>query len=71
MTSASSLHEAGNQSQYSGTTQRDGRTHVHPWLIHVTIWQNPQHYCKVISLQFKKLINSKYKETAGFSATMI
>ena len=27
-------------------------THVHPWLIHVNIWQNPQ-YCKVINLQLK------------------
>ena len=26
--------------------------HVHLWLIHVDIWQNPQ-YCKVISLQLK------------------
>ena len=28
-------------------------THVHPWLIHENVWQNPQ-YCKVISLQLKK-----------------
>ena len=27
-------------------------THVHPWLIHVNVWQKPQ-YCKVISLQLK------------------
>ena len=27
--------------------------HVHPWLIHVNIWQNPLQYCKVISLQLK------------------
>ena len=27
-------------------------THVHPWLIHVNVWQKPQ-YCKVISLQSK------------------
>ena len=27
---------------------------VHPWLIHVNIWQKPlQSYCKVISLQLK------------------
>ena len=25
-------------------------THVHPWLIHVNIWQEPPQYCKVISL---------------------
>ena len=29
-------------------------THVHPWLIHVHVWQKPPQYCKVISLQFKK-----------------
>ena len=28
----------------------------HPWLIHVTVWQKPPQYCKVISLQLK-LIN--------------
>ena len=28
-------------------------THVHPWLIHVNVWQKPQ-YCKVTSLQLKK-----------------
>ena len=31
-------------------------THVHPWLIHVNVWQKPLKYCKVISLQLK-LIN--------------
>ena len=28
-------------------------THVHPWLIHVSVWQKPPQYCKVISLQLK------------------
>ena len=28
-------------------------THVHPWLIHVNVWQNPLQYFKVISLQLK------------------
>ena len=28
-------------------------THVHPWLIHVHVSQNPAQYCKVISLQLK------------------
>ena len=23
-------------------------THVHPWLIHVNVWQKPPQYCKVI-----------------------
>ena len=35
-------------------------THVHPWLIHVNVWQKPLQYFKVISLQlnFKNLINN-------------
>ena len=38
--------------------ERGGRgfrmgTHVHPWLIHVNVWQKPLQYCKVISLQLK------------------
>ena len=28
-------------------------TYVHPWLIHVNLWQKPLLYCKVISLQLK------------------
>ena len=28
-------------------------THVHPWLIHVNVWQKPLQYDKVISLQLK------------------
>ena len=28
-------------------------THVHPWLIHVNVWQNPPQYCKVIRLQLR------------------
>ena len=24
-------------------------THVHPWLIHVNVWQKPLKYCKVIN----------------------
>ena len=32
---------------------QDGETHVHPWLIHVGVWQKPPQYCKVISLQLK------------------
>ena len=33
-------------------------THVNPWLIHVSVWQKPLQYCKVISLQLIK-INEK------------
>ena len=28
-------------------------TYVHPWLIHVSVWQKPLQYCKVIWLQLK------------------
>ena len=55
----------GVQGWCTGMTERDGMrrtvrggsgwgTHVHPWLIHVNVWQNPPLYCKVISLQLKK-----------------
>jgi len=54
----------GTQSQCTGAALRDekGRrgeggsgsgTNVHPWLIHVNVWQKPPQYCKVISLQLK------------------
>ena len=35
--------------------------YVTPWLIHVSVWQNPLQYCKIISLQLIK-INEKKKE---------
>ena len=28
-------------------------THVHPWMIHVNVWQKPLQYSKVINLQLK------------------
>ena len=34
-------------------------THVNPWLIHVSVWQKPLQYCKVISLQLIKIIGGK------------
>ena len=37
------------------------RTHVNPWLIHVSVWQKPLQCCKVISLQLIK-INGRKKE---------
>ena len=37
------------------------RTHVHPWLIDVKVWQKPLQYCKVISLQLNKLIKKTHK----------
>ena len=30
-----------------------GQTRVHPWLIHVNVWQKPPQYYKVISLLLK------------------
>ena len=41
-------------------------THVHPWLIHVNVWQKPPQYCKVISLQLKKK-KKKHNTTANIS----
>ena len=58
--------QQGAQGWCTGMTLRDGMgrwrgvgssgwgTHVHPWLIHVNVWQKLLQYCKVISLQFKK-----------------
>ena len=40
--------------------------HVNPWLIHVSVWQNPLQYSKVISLQLIKINeknNNKIKTT--------
>ena len=33
--------------------------HVHPWLIHVNVWQKPLQYYKVISLQLNKFKKRK------------
>ena len=43
----------GSDGEGGGSGVQDGRTHVHPWVIHVNVWQKPQ-YCKVISLQLKQ-----------------
>ena len=52
-------------------------THVNPWLIHVSVWQKPLQYCKVISLQLIK-INGKKKRNGvitiylcGFSWSLL
>ena len=39
-----------------GSGVQDGGTHVHPWMIHVDVWQKPPQYCKVITLQKNKYI---------------
>ena len=36
-------------------------THVNPQLIHVSVWQKPLQYCKVISLQWIKINGKKNK----------
>ena len=36
--------------------------YVYPWLIHVSVWQKPLQYCKVISLQLIKINEKKKKE---------
>ena len=57
----------GTQGWCTGMILRDGMgrevegcsgwsTYVHPWLIHVSVWQKPLQYCKVISLQLKKIL---------------
>ena len=38
---------------WGGRGAQDGGIHVHPWLIHVDVWQKPPQYCKAISLQLK------------------
>ena len=40
-------------------------THVHPWLIHVNVWQNPPQYCKAVSLQLKYINLKKKEQTHG------
>ena len=54
MTTASSMHEAGHSKlvlwdkpegwggEGGGRGIQDEGTHVHPWLIHVDVWQKPQ-----------------------------
>ena len=37
-------------------------SYAHPWLIHVTVWQKPPQYCKVISFQLKFKKKKKKKE---------
>ena len=77
----------GSQGRCTGMTLRDGMgwggrwegrsgwgTHVHPWLIHVNVWQKPPQYCKVISLQLSKFVlktepkNKRTKKTTNWLA---
>ena len=65
MTSPGSMHKTGhsksvlwdNPEGWDGEGGKrevqDSGTYVHPWLIHVDVWQKPPQYYKVISLQLK------------------
>ena len=61
MTSPDSMHETGHSKLVhwdnpEGWDEEGGSgwgTHVHPWLIHVNVWQKSPEYRKVISLQLK------------------
>ena len=75
MTSVSSMHESGhtklvlwdNPEGWDGEGVggvQDGGTHVHLWLIHVNVWQNPPQYCKVVILQ-------KIKGSVQFSHSVV
>ena len=61
ITSLGGMDERSAQGWCIGKTQRDGMerevgggigmgTQVNPWLIHVSVWQKPLQYCKVINL---------------------
>ena len=45
-------------------------THVNPWLIHVSVWQRPLQYCKVVSLQLIK-INGEKKSLHDYNSIYI
>ena len=71
ITSPGGMHETSSRAWCTGKTQRNRvekevgggiamGIHVTPWLIHVTVWQNPLQCCEVISLQLIK-INGKKK----------
>ena len=43
----------GWDGERGGREVQVGGTYVHPWLIHVDVWQKPPQYCEVIILQLK------------------
>ena len=45
--------EGGDGREVGGVFRMGDTCNVHPWLIHVSVWQKPLQYCKVISLQLK------------------
>ena len=42
-------------------------THLNPWLIHVSVWQKPLKYCKVIIFQLIKVNEKTIKSNLLFS----
>ena len=46
-------------------------THINPWLIHVSVWQKPLQYCKVISLQLIKINGKKLITTTKSGSTTL
>ena len=70
ITSPGWMNETSAQGWCTGKTQKDAvwrglgwGIHVNPWLIHVTVWQNPLQYCKVISLQLIKINEKKERKS--------
>ena len=65
MASASPMREAGHSKpvlwdnpegwgvEGGGRGVQVGGTHVHPCVIHVSVWQKPPQYCQEIILQLK------------------
>ena len=57
------MHEAGNSKpvlweiserwggEGGGRCAQDGRTHVHPWLIHADVWLKPPQCCIILQLK--------------------
>ena len=41
--------------------------HVNPWLIHVSVWQNPLQYCNLISLQLIQINFLKKRQVTWLS----
>ena len=81
MTSASSMQEAGHSKpvlwdnpegwdrEGGGRGVQVGGTQLHPWLIHVDVWQKPSQYDKVIILQLKLINFKKEKKMSGVGDT--
>ena len=67
MTGESSMHEAGysklvlwdNPEGWGGEGGSGWGTRVHPWLIHVYIWQKPLQYCKAVIPQLNQFLKIK------------